>query len=173
MTASNLSSAAVGATAAILITFPIGVLGSRGCPAHEDDLSVTGLSIINDEGMTVLRLEADGSGHGRLSLRDSAGTELVVVEEMNSGGGLEINNHDGNRVALLQTDENGYADFGLEDPEGKGGAALGLTHNKEGTGLIITNQKGAPVVLLVSDGEPGAGKLGLGDGEGMRWFKHE
>ncbi len=60
------------------------------------------LSIVNDEGKTVIEIFADERGGG-LSLRSTAGQELVVLRIDHLGGWFQVSQNDGRPAVRLNT----------------------------------------------------------------------
>lgn len=124
-------------TAAAMLGLFVGVLLGAGRSPSVKRLTGTGLTIVDQEGHPVIDLAADGTGSGRMHIRNASGTAEVVLSAGGPGGGLDLFNAAGLRLVKLGPSPTGDGMVVLGDADGSPLARLGRWQ-QEGSGRLWT-----------------------------------
>jgi len=113
------------------------------------DITVTSVSVVNDDGYEVGRLESyQDTGFLRLSRAGKTAEIMLVVEDV--GGAISTYNKDGKRTAFLGTDVEGGGTISTYKKDGK--QTVGLGNGVSGGGSIITSNADGKKTAYLGDG---------------------
>ena len=120
------------------------------------DITVTSVSVVNDDGYEVGRLESyQDTGFLRLSRAGKTAEIMLVVEDV--GGAISTYNKDGKRTAFLGTDVEGGGTISTYKKDGK--QTVGLGNGVSGGGSIITSNADGKKTAYLGTSEGGFGFL--------------
>jgi len=127
------------------------------------------LHIQNEQGTPVAVVASDTAGHGRFQIAEASGnimSEMKMLPEI--GGGMIVNSSTGKQMGVLAaTDEGGR--LNLMNANGVPIFVASTVGSTGGGAMIVTNQRGIPVVTVKSD-EDHRGMIEImdEDGNGVR-----
>ncbi|MGI9517242.1 MAG: hypothetical protein ACR2NP_09360 [Pirellulaceae bacterium] len=127
-------------------------------PQQKNDLQpikTSQLSIVNDEGKTVLKLSGDQEG-GIISIRSQKEKELVVLRTNDTGGYIQVFQHDGKPGARMWvgplTHDKIAGNVQVFGPEGESAVVLGSGHEGDVPVSMGAGVRGG-VISLDRDGK--------------------
>ena len=127
------------------------------------------LHIQNEQGTPVAVVASDPAGHGRFQIAEASGNIMSEMKMLPGiGGGMIVNSSAGKQMGVLAaTDEGGR--LNLMNANGVPIFVASTVGSTGGGAMIVTNQRGIPVVIVKSDEEHrGLIEITDEDGNGVR-----
>lgn len=127
------------------------------------------LHIQNEQGTPVAVVASDTAGHGRFQIAEASGNIMSEMKMLPGiGGGMIVNSSAGKQMGVLAaTDEGGR--LNLMNANGVPIFVASTIGSTGGGAMIVTNQRGIPVVIVKSDEEHrGLIEITDEDGNGVR-----
>jgi len=127
------------------------------------------LHIQNEQGTPVAVVASDSAGHGRFQIADASGNVMSEMKMLPGiGGGMIVNSTTGKQMGVLAaTDEGGR--LNLMNANGVPIFVASPVGSTGGGAMIVTNQRGIPVVIVKSDeNHRGLVEIMDEDGNGVR-----